>query len=89
MNKKLVDQAQFIGGFLDGRLIPASATFHEVSAAVDTDRPGQWARNYRRIERASEDRTKPQAFYIDKSIEAINIDAEIERCRTQHAAVHG
>lgn len=81
------DLAQFIGGTLDGRLISAKLSFFEISAAVDVPgSPGQWARNYRRIERPSEDKTRPQAFYIDRSVEEAQIATEIERCKTQFAA---
>ncbi|MGH8121412.1 MAG: hypothetical protein ACREPT_01425 [Rudaea sp.] len=84
---KQIDQAQFIGGILDGRLISAKLSFFEISAAVDTpESPGQWARNYRRIERPSADKARPQAFFIDRSIEEAQIPVEIERCKTQSAA---
>jgi len=85
--KDIQEKAQFIGGTLDGRLIGAKLSFFEISAAVDTpEAPSQWARNYRRIERPSADKARPQAYYIDKSIEEAQIPTEIERCKAQSAA---
>ena len=88
MKNKLTDQAQFVGGILDGRLISSKLSFFEISAAVDTPEhpPTQWARNYRRIERPSEDKAQPQAYFIDKSIEEARIAEEIGRCKAQFAA---
>lgn len=84
--KNIQNKAQFIGGILDGRLIDAKLSFFEISAAVDTpEHPGHWARNYRRIERPSKHTDRPQAFFIDKTIEEAQITDEIERCRTQSA----
>jgi hypothetical protein len=88
VKNKLTDQAQFVGGTLDGRLISSKLSFFEISAAVDTPDhpPTQWARNYRRIERPSEDKAQPQAYFIDKSIEEARIAEEIGRCKAQFAA---
>ena len=85
MKKYTVAQAQFVGGELDGRLVDANWSFFQISTAVDTDQPGRWARSYRRIERPSADPAVPQAFFIDKSIEALDIDAQIARCTKQFA----
>jgi hypothetical protein len=79
-----------VGGALDGRLIDSTLNFFEISAAVDTpESPSHWARNYRRIERPSADKARPQAFYIDKSIEEAQIPDEIERCTARPTPISG